>query len=830
MSARIASATPNSGIRIKTWYRLRTSAAVWLAAGTIVLFAAAIRLAALDGIPPGYTFDEAEAGVLATHVFQGVERPVFFPEFLGQEPLYIYASAGMMALLGGNQDILPLHLTSAAFGILTVVLTFLVGRALFGARVGLFAAAAIAGSFWQVMMSRTAYRSISQVCLEALSLCLFCVAWRRQRIGWYVLAGAAIGATVYTYLGARAFPLVFVAFGIWLVLHHGAPTRAALVRSAAMAIAAAIVLLPLVLYFRGDPGLLTMRTDQVFIFRDAVSHGHPWRFLADNLEKLLASFTLKGEEFWRYSLPGRPMFVGAVAVAFYGGLFVLARGVWRRDDRYALLLITLVTMFLPSVLSWDAGSYTLRSMGLVPAIYLVPALGLDFLWRHIARVKAWGPRAATAVVGLILLADAAWTVRDYFVVWAPSFGAYAEGGADSVAQARFLAANAHPESEDVFVANNLYHNPALSQIDPVHFPIYRWFDGHQDVVFAPWSNRSALYVLGFGGMNDRAYDVFPASNLVGAAMFPSGVDGGKPPALFRAYRFSTDQIAAEIQRLTSDPRLHPVPGQIGNSVVPIGAYIDGPVRAGDLAQATFIWKVQSPLPEGEYQMVAQIVDQGWHEVGTVEGLDWPTPEWHAGDVVWTQLQIPVPATASAGLDRVQVALYNTHTGERVPVTGGQSGIQALVLGEVRVTAATSPPPAIHLGARLGDSIDLVGADSARFPDPGTLAVTLAWSADRPVKDNYTVFVQLLGPDGKLVAQSDGWPVGGNLPTSSWLPGEQVRDEHLLTLNPGLPAGNYRLIAGMYLLSTGQRLPVASGGDFVEIQRVSLPATPTAVRG
>jgi hypothetical protein len=33
---------------------------------------------------------------------------------------------------------------------------------------------------------------------------------------------------------------------------------------------------------------------------------------------------------------------------------------------------------------------------------------------------------------------------------------------------------------------------------------------------------------------------------------------------------------------------------------------------------------------------------------------------------------------------------------------------------------------------------------------------------------------------------------------------------------GLPPGNYRLISGFYDVSTGQRLPVDTGGDFAEL--------------
>jgi predicted membrane-bound mannosyltransferase len=139
--------TAGSGLRHS---RARVAAAF----AAILLGAALLRLLWLERYPAGWHHDEALMGVMAGEVYRGEGRPVFFPQYLGQEPLYIYLSAGMMALLGGEQDPLPLRLTSALVGLLTVGLTFLLARELFGTRVGFFAAALMATSFWQVMSSR----------------------------------------------------------------------------------------------------------------------------------------------------------------------------------------------------------------------------------------------------------------------------------------------------------------------------------------------------------------------------------------------------------------------------------------------------------------------------------------------------------------------------------------------------------------------------------------------------------------------------------------------------------------------------------------------------
>jgi mannosyltransferase len=104
-------------------------------------------------------------------------------------------------------------------------------------------------------------------------------------------------------------------------------------------------------------------------------------------------------------------------------------------------------------------------------------------------------------------------------------------------------------------------------------------------------------------------------------------------------------------------------------------------------------------------------------------------------------------------------------------------------------------------------------DGGRLVPGGDLEVALTWQAEATPERNYTVFVQLLDEANRVLAQHDGQPGDGSLITTTWAPGEYVRDEHRLALPADLPAGDYRLIMGMYLPDSGERLSVAddSGG-------------------
>jgi hypothetical protein len=112
--------------------------------------------------------------------------------------------------------------------------------------------------------------------------------------------------------------------------------------------------------------------------------------------------------------------------------------------------------------------------------------------------------------------------------------------------------------------------------------------------------------------------------------------------------------------------------------------------------------------------------------------------------------------------------------------------------------------------------------------PGAaVKVNLAWRGLKSWPDNYTAFVHLLGPDGKVHGQVDQWPVQGTLPTANWTAGQVVDDPYSVTLPPDAPSGEYQVEVGWYLLSTLRRLNVLDAAgrpsdDHVIVGKFSVP--------
>ncbi len=114
-----------------------------------------------------------------------------------------------------------------------------------------------------------------------------------------------------------------------------------------------------------------------------------------------------------------------------------------------------------------------------------------------------------------------------------------------------------------------------------------------------------------------------------------------------------------------------------------------------------------------------------------------------------------------------------------------------------------------LAADLGDDVTLLGYRlwHKQVEPGGMLRLTLEWQARDDVQDSYKVFVHLLDEEGRLVAQRDSQPVGGSRPTSTWTEGDKITDNYGVLIPEGMSHGEYRLVVGMYLPSTGERLPV-----------------------
>jgi hypothetical protein len=111
---------------------------------------------------------------------------------------------------------------------------------------------------------------------------------------------------------------------------------------------------------------------------------------------------------------------------------------------------------------------------------------------------------------------------------------------------------------------------------------------------------------------------------------------------------------------------------------------------------------------------------------------------------------------------------------------------------------------------LEDQVKLLGyrLDREVYHPGDALRITLYWLGLQEMSQNYKVFVHFT--DEALTtmwAQHDGDPVGGFTPTTRWLAGEVVADQHTLFIPVETPPGTYRLFTGMYEWETVRNLTI-----------------------
>jgi len=137
-----------------------------------------------------------------------------------------------------------------------------------------------------------------------------------------------------------------------------------------------------------------------------------------------------------------------------------------------------------------------------------------------------------------------------------------------------------------------------------------------------------------------------------------------------------------------------------------------------------------------------------------------------------------------------------------------------VLPQVTGYAAPRPlAPQTTLNASFGGQMQLVGADAPVVASPGTtLAVTLYWTPQTAMSEDYHVFLQLVDAGGQRVQGSDHRPGQAFYPMSAWRMGDVLADRHALALPAGLAAGDYALVAGVYRYPALTRLTVGDGQE------------------
>ncbi len=190
----------------------------WVAFAAIVVAAAVVNIYQLEEHPPGLFCDEAAMGYNSYSIAEagmgedGDRWPLLFWSFAGyKDPAYIYPGAIVVKLLG--LTVFSTRLTSALFGVASVIVIFFLGRSLAGAWVGVWSALFLAFMPWHIHFSRIAF-GVTTFAFLVIACVYFLLEYTRGR-RTLPLAALFAALTPYAYAIATVFMSVFIAgFGL----------------------------------------------------------------------------------------------------------------------------------------------------------------------------------------------------------------------------------------------------------------------------------------------------------------------------------------------------------------------------------------------------------------------------------------------------------------------------------------------------------------------------------------------------------------------------------------------------------------------------------------
>ncbi len=409
------------------------SSLLWILV-VILLVASGLRLIGITQVsPPGVAHDEVANWLIDRLILSG-EHAIYFTRAYGHEAGYHYWQTLLVALIGDNP--LALRLASAYLGLMGVAVSFVLARKLFGWQVGMLAMGITAVLFFPVFYSRLGLRAIMLPVFSGLSAYFWWQGWRvsrklvlstvevdaktqRKKLSSFAIAGLFAGLSLYTYMAARAVPIFYGLFALYLALFHWQDFKQRWRGVVLFAVVFVLVAAPLTYFLLTNPGS-EFRISELDAPLQAIMAGD-LRPVLENGVRILSGFGLEGDPLWRQGVAGKPIFGPILAFLFYLSLPLC---LWRwRDARFGFLLLWLATAVIPSLVTVNAPS-TIRMINVLPILGIFPAIVITKVIHNFPQlstvihdISTRNAKFGTVVLLLFGIIYACWTAWTIFVVW-----------------------------------------------------------------------------------------------------------------------------------------------------------------------------------------------------------------------------------------------------------------------------------------------------------------------------------------------------------------------------------------------------------------------------
>jgi 4-amino-4-deoxy-L-arabinose transferase-like glycosyltransferase len=431
----------------------------------ILAIAAFLRFYALDKFPPGLYPDEAVNATDALRALEKGDLEVYYPNNNGREGLFMNLLALSFKFFGVGIN--TLRMVPALIGLLTILGVYLLGTEIIGYRGGLIASFLTAVSYWHLNFSRIGFRAILVPLILVFTFYLLFKSYHLlkqnkkkfdKKASWVypALAGIIFGIGFHTYLAFRIAPaIIFVFFLlIWLVnlKNRLEIKRLVIFPLIFFALGSLLTITPIAYHFLENPEHLGSRQEDnsISVLDPKNNQGKLVLAVSKTFLQTLGQFFYKGDANWRHNLPSNPQLFPPVALSFLigllfitlktvSGLINLGKSFFQKKRKkikenkiveYGTLLAWFFAMLAPAFLTVEGLPHALRSIGSLPAAYLIGTIPLVlllkknyFLSKKKKKVGFYSANFAKILVASVLLLALIYNSINYFVIWGESLEA-----------------------------------------------------------------------------------------------------------------------------------------------------------------------------------------------------------------------------------------------------------------------------------------------------------------------------------------------------------------------------------------------------------------------
>lgn len=357
----------------------------------ILLLGTAVRVYNISNVPPGFFADEVPIGINAYTIltkgtdYQGDRFPLIFKAFNSYiSSVAVYATVPFVALFGLTEK--AVRLTSASFGIISILAIYFVTKCLFKDNpkrnmIASFSAFFLAISPWHIHFSRIGWDGfMSGIMLVLIGLYVFLKAQENPKL--LPLSVLIFGVSLYTYNPIKMFVPLF-GLGLFFIYFKFFWENKKMVFISALLLFA--VLYPLAHDFSSS-GLV--RWNQVSIFSSPpqertifshIAHNYLSHFSMDFLF-FKGDTDMMGQIVTRHSIRGIGELYLFQLPFIILGFFIL----WKKPYRNTLAIMSLWLLLYPlgSAVSNDLNAQATRSLiGVIP-FQILAAIGLGSLFSY----------------------------------------------------------------------------------------------------------------------------------------------------------------------------------------------------------------------------------------------------------------------------------------------------------------------------------------------------------------------------------------------------------------------------------------------------------------